>query len=158
MNKKIRKILFASVLVLCFIFSGCLGMYKEEETSISWEPEKSHFVDYEIDGDRIKFRYSIHFANDYDEDITISLSVKFKSKELKKWVKADKDIGGFFNGCDQNGEMLYTTIKAGEQVDIVYVFIGEYLGGEVNENLSFPETIVLSSQIAGDSSLIDKNE
>ena len=138
MARQIKNLVLIFTLVLCFLFSGCLDTYKLEETSISWEPEKSHFVDYEINGDRIKFRYSIHFVNCSGEDEEVSISAIFKSNELKGWIKVDSNIG-----YDKNGEMLRSTIKANSSADIVFTFEGEYLGGEVNTNLSFPETLVI---------------
>ena len=141
MARQIKNLVLIFTLVLCFLFSGCLDTYKSEETSISWEPEKSHFADYEINGDRIKFRYSIHFVNSSNDDMPVSLSAKFNSKELKGWLKNES----FFKGCDQNGEMLYAIVKADSPADVIFTFEGEYLGGEINENLSFPEELIITS-------------
>lgn len=71
----------------------------------------------------------------------VSLSAKFKSKELKGWLKNES----YFMGCEQNVEMLYATVKANNSADVVFTFEGEYLGGEVNKNLSFPEEIAILS-------------
>ena len=109
-----------------------------EATSLYWDAEKSHFVDYEINGERIKFRYSINFVNCSGEDEELSISAAFKPNELKGWIKMDSNIG-----YDQNGEMLSAAIKANSSADVVFTFEGEYLGGEVNTNLSFPETLVI---------------
>lgn len=115
----------------------------DKSNTFYWEPEESHFVDYKItDENTVKFRYSIRFVNNSEEDTTTAVTAIFNSKELEGWL----DQGNGLTGCDENGEMLYTEIKAGEQADVVYVFEGKYLGGDVNQNLSFPEEIVLMHQ------------
>lgn len=50
----------------------------------------------------------------------------------------------FFEGCDENSELLYEEIKSGEKENVVFVFEGEYLGGEIKQDISFPEEIILS--------------
>ncbi len=136
-----------SDLLGCIVFDAKTGeilLLNRKPVSDSpfyWVHEKSHFVDYEINGDRIKFRYSIHFVNSSNDDMQVSLSAKFKSKELKGWLKKES----FFKGCDQNGEMLYAIIKANDKADVIFSFEGEYLGGEVNKNLSFPEELIITS-------------
>ncbi len=110
----------------------------DNSNTLHWIAEESYFVDYEIIGDTVKFRYSICFENNSDEDDTISILAKFKKSELKDWIKADE----FIFGCDETGERLYEEIKKGEKKNVVFVFEGEYLGGEVNTNLSFPDEIM----------------
>ena len=136
-----------SDLLGCIVFDAktgeilLLNRKPVSDSPLYWVPEKSHFVDYEIDGDRIKFRYSIHFVNSFNDDMQVSLSAKFNSKELKGWLKNES----FFKGCDQNGEMLCAIVKADSSADVIFTFEGEYLGGEVNENLSFPEELIITS-------------
>ncbi len=110
----------------------------DENNTLRWIAEESCFVDYEIVEDTVKFRYSICFENNSDEDDTISILAKFKKSELKDWIKADE----FIFGCDETGERLHEKIKQGEKKNVVFVFEGEYLGGEVNTNLSFPDEIM----------------
>ncbi len=130
--------------ILTFLLSG-IFQKGEEEKSFYWLPEESFFVDYDIvDEKTIKFRYTICFVNNLDVDTTISLSAKFDKKELAGWVV---QTDGFM-GCDENGELLYKEIKQGEKEFVTVTFEGKYLGGEVNENLSFPEELILSQSFS----------
>ena len=130
---------FALVIFLLILDSNSL----DRSNTLYWEPEESYFVDYKItDENTVKFRYSIHFVNNSEEDITAALTAVFNSQEIKGWL----DQGNGLIGCDENGELLYTEIKSGESADAVYVFEGKYLGGKVNQNLSFPEEIILMHQ------------
>lgn len=143
-----RKIcLLLSVILAVLLVAGCALLDNEnanQKGSLYWEPDKSAFVDYDIiDDDTIKFRYSIHFVNNSKDDLMVSVSAKFKAKELKDWVKYES----LFAGKDQNGERMYSEIKAGESADVIFVFEGEYLGGKVNAELSFPEELVVQLQL-----------
>lgn len=129
---------------MLILLSGCLMMTDHADdgdpNTLRWIPEESRFLDYEITENRIRFKYSICFENGFDTDEMISLSAKFARKELKGWLKYES----FFEGCDETGNRAYYLIKSGEKVNLVFVFEGEYLGGSVNENLSFPEELLTS--------------
>lgn len=135
-----KQIILSGVLFLSFIMvflTSCLN-YNQEKSAIEWIPEESHFVDYEINENRIKFQYSICFNNNSNESFDIGITAKFNKSELNKWLKYED----FFIGEDKNGKMNYETILPKEKRNISYYFEGEYLGGLVNEQLSFPEEII----------------
>jgi len=140
---------FVAVLVLIFSFAVALSSCSQKESrtnvneTLHWIPEESTFVDYVIDGDRIRFRYSVCFKNGTKDDQCISLSATFRRDELSEWVKYEP----LFEGCDESGERLETVIRSGEKKKVLYVFEGEYLGGPVNTRLSFPEYLTLVNRI-----------
>ena len=57
----------------------------------------------------------------------------------KNWIEDE----GLFIGEDDDGLIKYEEIKANSEGDITVCFEGEYLGGNVNKNLSFPEEITI---------------
>ena len=65
--------------------------------------------------------------------------IKFIKKELDGWLRYEK----FFIGTDDNDGLLkYGLIKPKEKTNIIYTFEGNYLGGTVNDTLSFPEELM----------------
>ena len=128
------------ILLLCSVTACDYNKNNNTTNDFYWLPQKSFFVDYTIDKDVVKFRYSICFVNNTETDQIVSISAKFKSKELKKWIKNE----GYFDGCDTNGHDLYAKIKKGEKTNIIFTFKGQYLGGAVNQNLSFPDELLIS--------------
>lgn len=110
--------------------------------TLHWLPDESYFVDYEIVDNTVKFRYSICFVNGTERDCGVKVSAKFKEEELSNWIK-NVD---FFEGHSKNGEWSYCEIKSGEKINLVLTFEGEYLGGSVNTDLSFPEELILATQ------------
>ena len=144
MKNHIRILAFLLGIVMITALSAC-GKQRDSEPTLHWLKEESRFVDYEItDENTVKFRYSICFVNDTEEDATVTVSAKFNKKELADWVEAEGQ--DFFTGCDENGEMLYAVIESGEKKNVTVVFEGNYLGGTVNEALSFPEELMLMSK------------
>ena len=115
----------------------------DQSNTLHWLPAESYFVDYEIVGDDVQFRYAICFVNNSGCDLKIKASVKFHASSLAGWA-AEKD---FLSCCNENGEWDYQEIKNGEKKVIVYSFTTQYLGGPVNTDLPFPEEILLSQQI-----------
>lgn len=147
--KKLLLIVLSILIALSLVFvawtiwtivSSGLENNDDQGYSLRWLKEESYFVDYEItSANTIKFRYSICLVNDTEDDITVSLSAKFEKNELKGWVEQDD----FFLGCDENGNWLYQEIKGGEKKNVIFVFEGKYLGGDPNENLSFPSELMV---------------
>lgn len=131
---------FIILLIMPMILSSCINSYSErsKDVALSWIPEESYFVDYEINGEKIKFRYSICFHNHTSEPTEIGICAKFNKRELNGWLRYE----GFFIGDDNDGLLKYGLIKPKEKTNIVYTFEGDYLGGTVNENLSFPEELM----------------
>lgn len=143
--KQVTQVSFAFVLLIILVIGAlCLSAQRTKEDDVSnslhWLPDESHFVDYCIDGDSVIFRYSICFVNNSEHDTGVKISAKFSTKELEGWVRDD----GFFEGCSENGEWEYQNIKSGEKKNFVFSFKGKYLGGVVNQNLSFPEDLLVS--------------
>lgn len=133
-------IAFLLAVTLMMLLCSC-GLYSvDDDSSVYWLQDESGFVDYEISGDVVRFRYSICFVNETTADTGIKLSAKFSGKELSDWLENED----YFEGLDDHGEWSYQTIKAGEKAQLIYTFEGKYLGGDVNEELSFPEEIIMS--------------
>lgn len=132
-------IIIASILAILYCCTDGRHTSNEKGNTLYWIPEESYFESYEIVNNTISFHYSICFVNNTPYDTTISLRAKFKQQDIKGWLKQED----YYPGCDKNGERLYQTIKAGEKVNISYQFTGEYLGGTVNENLSFPQKLII---------------
>ena len=150
MLKKITLIAFIlSTLIVLGIAGYSLHSFfylprgNNENNTLCWLPEESHFLDYYIDQDTVVFRYSICFINNSDCDMNIKISAKFLGNELEGWVQD----AGFFEGYSENGEWEYRNIKSGEKRILIYSFKGEYLGGPVNTKLSFPCEILIAQTL-----------
>ena len=155
-TKKGRSIVWTIIGVAIIFIASSLALSAcaldpKEETActdpqcgtLHWRREESQFVQYEIVEDTVVFEYAICFENHTRYDIKITyLAARFKKSELKKWVEYQKT----FTGVCQN-DSSDVIIKAGEKVSIPYSFEGKYLGGEVNETLSIPNSILFASSI-----------
>ena len=134
------RLIASSIIFLCFImtfFTSCKNT-NQDRCSIEWIPEESYFVNYEIHENKVKFQYSICFKNYTNEVVDIGITAKFNKVDLKNWLQFED----YFIGQDKNGEMKYGKILPKEKNNINFYFEGEYLGGLVNEQLSFPEEII----------------
>lgn len=135
---------YLSILLL-FSFAallwGCHFTASDPDSSLYWLPEESGFVDYEIDGDCVRFRYRICFVNEDQQDINVKLSAAFSGNELTGWVENKE----YFDGLDDEGQWSYRTVKASGKTELVYTFEGIYLGGEVNTKLSFPDKLMVAT-------------
>ena len=126
------------VLVLMILCASC--DFAPQESKFYWIPEESFFVDYEITENKtVRFRYSIALVNDYDASVTASVSAKFKENETSGWLKETD----FLMGRNEEGTWYYVPFEAGEKKNVIFVFEGSYAGGQVNENLSFPELLYM---------------
>lgn len=141
-------ILAATIITLTVI--GCTHLLctpasslPEEAESLCWVEDESGMIGYEItEQNTVRIEYFICFINYDSNDLRFSLAAKFRKKDTLGWL-AD----GFLWGCDKDGELLHTYIKSGEKITVTYTFEGEYLGGTINENISFPEEIFWSVRI-----------
>ena len=113
-----------------FIPAGLTETNDNTETGF-WIRNESYFVDYTIKGDKIQFRYSFCFQNLSDYDMILyAFSATFRKRDLKGWLKYEKGIEGVLD----NGEDK-VLLPTGQKMNVVLVFEGEYLGGEVNEDV-----------------------
>ena len=127
------------IVSLAVLLCGCHFRSVEPDSAFYWLPEESGFVDYEIDGDCVSFRYRICFVNETEQDRSIKLSAAFSPKELAGWVES-KD---YFDGLNNRGQWEYQTVRRLSKNQLIYTFEGKYLGGEVNTKLSFPEDLMV---------------
>lgn len=88
-----KKVMACLLLVLCF--SACSNIDKTS-SPISWIKEKSQFNNYEIQGEKIYFNYSIYLINNSNEDEVIALDVTFNDNEIDDWVASDNDNSNYF--------------------------------------------------------------
>lgn len=144
-------------LVLCLVLTcvficGCIspelavlllpfaGEPESNETVFRWIAEESYLIDYEITAENtVKLRCSLRFENKTDEDLAIDVHLQFFPEETRGWMK-NADLFG----KEENGETIDPIIKAGETRDVIIIFEGEYLGGPVNEDLSFENAMWFS--------------
>ncbi len=108
----------------------------------TWDENKSSFAGYTIENKKVYFNYEVCFANRAKEDTIISVGATFKAKELKGWVK-EKELSNSFFAKEENGNLSRYSIPANSEKKVTLKFVGEYLGGTVNENLSFPEELII---------------
>ncbi|MEE3333633.1 MAG: hypothetical protein VZR54_05070 [Ruminococcus sp.] len=121
------------LLIICFTlcFSACSNIDKTS-SPISWIKEKSQFNNYEIQGEKIYFNYSIYLINNSNEDEVIALDVTFNDNEIDDWVASDNDNSNYFLSD-------YSVVKAKSKGCVDFTFKGKYLGGKINTDLSFPD-------------------
>ncbi len=148
-----KKLIFTLSLIIVFLLFVIGGIFlvsfflsetrsDEEKTDFYWIPEKSYFVDYKIEKNKIVFSYSICFINNSESDVSVAVSAKFKKSEINKWIKYQS----FFMGCDKEGNIKYNIIKAGEQKNVVFYFEGEYISRNINTELSFPDELIITTR------------
>lgn len=137
----LRRLAVCLTILYFFTLAGCSRNCSgiDHDSSVYWLPEESGFVDYEIDGDCVRFRYRICFVNETEQDVSIKVSAAFSPKELAGWVES-KD---YFDGFNNRGDWTYQTVGSFCKNQLIYTFEGKYLGGEVNTNLSFPEDLMV---------------
>ena len=147
MFKKTRFFLLYGLILLTSLYLflvGCLAFYnvilmsrEPASLGIYYEPSESYLVDYQVEGNTIVFRYSLHFKNLHVSDLTVSsVNLFFEESDLEGWMECNSD--GFLGRLD--GETDELLIKAEEEIDAIYTFSGVYLGGTVNQQLA-PETL-----------------
>lgn len=139
------------ILSLSVLTWGC-GTHdtSHDDASIHWIPEESGFVDFEVSGDYVKFRYRICFVNETREDIGIKLTATFDPDELAGWIEY-KD---FYDGLNDQGKWDYQTVNASGKTELVFTFQGKYLGGSINNSLSFPQELIIATAATNDRTLL----
>ena len=139
---------FCLFVVISIVSALCSCSNRSEQKGCYPVEEQSYFDGYEIINDKVKFRYSIHFVNELDSSCDVAIYAIFDKSELSDWVK-NNDVDSEenqFEGLKKDGsDRLTVNLKAHESNDIIFTFEGKYLGGKVNENLSFPTDIILLS-------------
>ena len=143
-----RLLLHCTVLILLLLLTSCSMMYMQGDNPSSEEgsgglaliDEECRMLDYTIEGDIVRFRYAFCFTNHSDREIKVGdLNTDFEQEDMVGWLKpiifrvGNHDMQRFF-GEYENGEE-YQVILPGETKDIVMIYTGVYLGGEVNMNL-----------------------
>ncbi len=134
-------LLVISILSVFFLICGCSAV-ENDDSVLTWNTEKSGFSEYSIENNKVYFDYKICFENHSEENLTISVCAIFKPKELKGWVK-ENDLSNKFFAVDENENIARYSIPAKSEETVTLKFVGEYLGGTVNKNLSFPEELMI---------------
>ncbi len=132
-------LLVISILFIFLLICGCSAI-ENDDSVLTWNTEKSGFSEYYIKNNKVYFDYKICFENHLEENLTISVCAIFKSKELKGWIK-ESDLSNI--AVDENENIARYSIPAKSEKTVTLKFVGEYLGGTVNENLSFPEELII---------------
>ena len=143
-----RMLLHCTVLILLLLLTSCgmmdmLGDHSSSEEGsggLALIEEECRMLNYTIDGDIVRFRYAFRFTNHSDTETKVGdLNTDFEQEDMVGWLKprilrvGNHDMQRFF-GEYENGEE-YQVILPGETKDIVMIYTGVYLGGEVNMNL-----------------------
>ena len=135
--------LIAAFTLFCLIFNVLECVNQEDGGGFGIDDEKSYFVDYEIEGNQIQFRYAICYVNTTKHPIAVSnhVSADFdkNNKEVKDWLVLEDTYSGF---CEESEENL--CVPSGEERIVIYTFTATYLGGEVNTQLSVPTLVYLT--------------
>lgn len=62
-------------IILMMLLCSCGVDNADADSSIYWIKEESSFVDYEISGDIVRFRYSICFVNEMQEHADVKIDI-----------------------------------------------------------------------------------
>lgn len=139
-----RKSAFYTLFVtflLCFI-TGCA----DEDTAstpdteyFAWIQEESMLVDVKIEDNNVQLFYSICFDNRYDHGVTVSSVVaKFSQYDLLGWLHyQDAFVAETTDGCNS------VIIPPETKMSVTFIFQGEYLGGEIDEDLRFASLVYM---------------
>ena len=146
-----RKVFLATVcfLVITFVlmFIGCT--HKDAESTSSnegffWDQDESELVDVKIVDDEVYLYYSLCFDNRND-DCSVQVSSvtgSFSKFDCKGWLKHQKAfVAETEDG--QNGLLIPPKTKT----SVVFVFQGEYLGGEIKEDMRLDTLVFLQNHI-----------
>ena len=140
MIKKLLTIFVLPILII-LLLTSCTSIEKEYP-ALKWFPEKSHFLDYKIEGHVVTFRYKILFKNFTNEDIAVGITAIFEKSYTKDWVEENEFLATF-SKSDNDLKDGYAVVKANNSTYVIASFSGTFTGGKVNTNLSFPEEIIL---------------
>lgn len=141
-----KKIRIIRLLLICIFLCACNSPETvDSPNGLNWIPEESYFVDYSIEGDRVKFRYLFTYENTTDVDMIIKYPrVTFMRKGLRGWLEYQNG----YSGTNEDGTTkIYSS--AGEKVSFVLTFEGEYLGGDVNTKI-VPSSIIFMQELLFD--------
>lgn len=141
MKKLICILLVCASLLLCL--SGCRTANSQDSTedlpNFRWIREESGLVDYTISDNIIQVRYALCFENNSESDTSLShLFASFKKSHLRGWMKYEIAYHGYLENGDDT-----LIVKSGEKTTVIYVFTGEYLGGDVNEKLYMTDFVCI---------------
>ena len=141
------------ILICCILFTGCRYDIQSDpgidsKNGLRWIKDESYFVDYTIDGEKIIFKYALTFENSAERDILVSYpSVSFYMIQTIRWIEYER----FYDGRLEDGSEEFI-IHAGERLCLIFSFEGKYVGGEVNENLGPPKTVMFMQDIVDNNS------
>lgn len=128
-------ILLSCWLAVSIVVSFLTPAEKGEPGGLNWDANECRMLDYQTSGDQIRVRYSVRMVN-HEEDADLELSffgLYFTREDVDGWLKYERSYV-----CTLESGEASVVIPAGEYVDVVLLFEGEYLRGEVNEDLSAP--------------------
>ena len=146
-----RSIIFLLLVSLVVTMCGCKSGQVETNECITWIPEKSYLVSCELlPNNKVAIKYSIQFKSFVDEKCEFTLGAKFKRSETEGWLTQDT----FLKGVDDNRNEMVATIEGKSECAYVFVFVGDYSGGNLPESISFPEDIIITTRF---SDTVDNN-
>lgn len=135
--------LFAFAILICLLISMIPRVRNADSgdvTSWQWIREDSYLVDIKLDADNgtVSILYSFCFTNPTETSYALApISANFARNDLAGWM----DYQQFLVGQRQDGN-YYTVLQPQETVNVVYVFSGKYLGGEISTHIDPPTEIM----------------
>lgn len=120
MKKKIFKVILPVLLIAAVIIAGIFIFKKNNAVVILDNSEKSYFVDFYIDGDKVYFECVLNIYSDKDTKATVSATDADNVKT--GLLKSSKLIG-----IDKTDNDTTFNLKAGEN-EVTVLFEGEYDG------------------------------
>ena len=142
-----RKFLVFILINFTLIFIGCTPnntVSAPSEEGFFWDQDESELVDVKIVDDEVYLYYSLCFDNRND-DCSVQVSSvtgSFSKFDCKGWLKHQKAfVAETEDG--QNGLLIPPKTKT----SVVFVFQGEYLGGEIKEDMRLDTLVFLQNHI-----------
>jgi len=157
-----RFLVFALLGIILTVFM--FAMLPHDPDPTSYGPMKDmHFAGCTVLGETVQFRYAMTYHNSSQEyDITIdSITGNFKRRELSGWFGVppedwEPEVSSLYHinkeiltGYVDNEEGRIT-IPAGQNMEVVFVFEGTYLGGELPDHISVPDRPIWTERISSD--------
>ncbi len=118
--KKILKIAVPILIVIALIVTGVFVFKKDNETVILDNSDKSYFVDFYTEGDKVYFECVLNVYANKDTEVSISAT---DTDNVKMGLLKSPEL----TGIDKNDNNATFDLKAGEN-EVTVLFEGDYAG------------------------------
>lgn len=137
-------VLFLWFMLSCTItIISYMNNREDFSTGLHYIADECRLIDYEITGDKVRFRYEMCWHSDSEYDLKLwQFAVKFREMDTAGWLENEGFLFGELDAQDD-----YCIIRSGDTIYVTLVFEGNYLGGSVNTNLTKPDKVAHRSEI-----------